>query len=96
MSGTYGPFSVPVTPPTAMLTGVDPATLRLWLSQAQAAYAQLMSGAKVASASYAQGDGSKSVSYTPAQAPQLMAWIMQLQRALGVGGCRRPLRPFFS
>ena len=89
MSGTVG------QQPTTILTGVDPVTLQLWLAQAQAAYAQLMTGAKVASASYAQGDGSKSVSYTQAQAPALMAWIMQLQRALGIGGRRRPLRPYF-
>ena len=95
MSGSYGPFSTPVTPPTGLLTGVDPATLQQWLGQAQAAYAALMTGARVATASYSQGDGSKSVSYTPAQATMLAGWIMQLQRQLGIGGRRRPLRPYF-
>ena len=79
-----------------VLQGVPSATLTLWLATAQQAYADLMSGGKVVTASYSQGDGSKSVTYTMASMANLQAWIGQLQRALGQPfQARRPLRPFF-
>jgi hypothetical protein len=78
-------------PSTSMLAGVDSTTLQSWLTSAQSAYQQLMTGSKVVSAAY---DG-KSTSFTQADATQLQNWIMLLQRQLGVGGRRRALRPYF-
>lgn len=76
------------------LVGVDPDTLRQWLADAQAARQQLMIGGMPVSVSYAQGDGSKSVTRQYTSAAQLGAWIAQLQAQLGIGG-RRPLRFIF-
>jgi hypothetical protein len=78
-------------PNASMLAGVDTATLQTWLSSAQNAYQQLMTGMKVVSASY---DG-KSTSFTQTDAAQLMNWISLLQRQLGIGGRRGALRPYF-
>lgn len=77
------------------LAGVPQATLRQWLLDAQTALHQLAIGGKVEAAAYTQGDGSKSVTYTRAQLPQLRAHIALLQSALGIRGVRRPLRPRF-
>ena len=79
-----------------VLEGVPSATLDSWLATAQQAYADLQSGAKVVSASYSQGDGSKTVTYNMTSMANLQAWIGQLQRALGMPHqVRRPMRPFF-
>ena len=67
-------------PARSSLAGVPAATLQQWLTDAQAAMAQLASGAKVASASY----NGKSVSYTQAQSATLQAWIALLQAQLGI------------
>lgn len=79
----------------SVIAGVPQATLQTWRTTAQSAYADLMSGAKVVTAAYAQGDGSRSVTYVAADLPRLEAWIGLLNRALG--GCRqrRPIRPYF-
>jgi hypothetical protein len=61
------------------------------LSEAQAAYAQLITGGKPVSVSY---DG-KSVTYTAAEQAGLVQWIGLLQRQLGINHGRRALRPFF-
>ena len=75
---------------------MDTAVLSANLAQAQAAYNALMCGSKVASASYAQGDGSRSVTYSRTELQNLMAYIQSLQVALGlVVQGRRPLRPYF-
>lgn len=74
-----------------VLTGVDPATLQLWLSDAQAALQGLMTGRREVTVAY---DG-KSVTYSNASKGDLIMWIGQLQRALGVGRPRRALRPYF-
>jgi transposase-like protein len=78
-------------PRQTILAGVSQATLQQWLTQAQQAYADLVSGAKVVSVGY---DG-KTATYTQAQRADLEAWIELLQRQLGRGGRRRALRPYF-
>ena len=69
----------------SILAGVDPSTLQTWLTQAQQAYQDLRTGAKVEVAAYTQGDGGqKSVTYTRANIDQLATWIGELQAALGI------------
>ena len=72
MSGSFTP------PPSA-----DVATLQTWLADAQAAYHQLMTGAKPSVVMYAQGDGTRSVTYTRTNVGQLAAYIASLQMQLG-------------
>ena len=74
-----------------IIDGVDPATLQLWLSQAQNAMQQLMMGARVVSASY----GDKNIQYTQAEAAQLTQWIHLLQRKLNLVRPRRAITPFY-
>ena len=63
------------------------------LANAQAAYVQLQSGSKAVTLSYTQGDGSKTVTYTPATVAGLVELIGQLQQQLGiVRHARRPIR----
>ena len=84
MSGTN---RAPVT-----LVGVDQATLQKWLTDAQSAYAQLMTGARAVQVSFGAGDGGhKAVSYSRTNAGQLLMWIQQLQQALGNAPPRRAL-----
>lgn len=74
------------------LSNVDLATLQGWLVQAQNAYAAYMSSGRVASVSYSQGDGGRSVSYsTPPDPVQLKAWISHLERTIAraTGQCYR-------
>ena len=78
-------------PNATVLAGVDATILRGWLSDAQAAYATLMTGRREVTVSY---DG-KSVTYAMGDRDALMAWIMLLQRQLGIGRGRRALRPYF-
>lgn len=71
--------------------GVDPATLQTWLTQAQQALQDLTAGGKPETVSYAQGDGSKAVTYTRAQVPLLEQRIRNLARALCLVGPRRAI-----
>lgn len=73
------------------LLGVPTTTLQTWLGQAQQALQDLMTGAKPITLSYAQGEGTRTVTYTRAQLPQLRAWIGELQAALGTGHRRRAI-----
>lgn len=81
-------------PDTSILAGMSREQLQSALATAQNALMQLTTGGKPVSVSYAQGDGSRSVTYTAASGPALTALIMQIQRQLGIGR-RRALRPFF-
>ncbi len=92
MSGTFDLY--PAGSPT-ILAGIDAATLQAWMTQATAAYAALMNGAQVASASYGQGGGSRSVTYRAGDAPALWRWIELLQRQLGQARRRRARRLVF-
>jgi hypothetical protein len=67
--------------------------LQAALTAAQAAYTQLMTGAKVATVSIAQDGGSRTVSYTPANVASLTAFIRLVQAQLGINTMgRRPVR----
>lgn len=80
-------------PTQSILAGMTTAQLQAALTSAQTAYTQLMTGTKVATASYAQGDGQKTVSYTQTNVQQLAAFIRLLQTQLGIVSCgRRPVR----
>ena len=80
----------------SVLAGMSAAELQAALTAAQRAYTELMTGTKVVTASYAQADGMKSVTYTKAELPALTAFIRQLQVALGITTqARRPARFIF-
>lgn len=83
-------------PSSSIFAGMTVDALRAALASAQAAYVTLSTGGKVASASYSQGDGVKSVQYTPATIGGLVMLIKQLQAQLGiVPRSRRPNRFVF-
>lgn len=71
--------------------GVSTDTLQAWLTQCQQALQDLTVGGKPESVSYAQGDGSKAVTYTRADISQLEQRIRNLGRALGLVGRRRAI-----
>ena len=72
MSGASGIFA-----------GMAPAAIQSALAQAQAALIALETGAQVATVSYAQGDGNRSVTYRAADSGRLRQLIRDLQAALG-------------
>lgn len=78
-------------PTASTLSGLDPTVLQLWRSKAQTALLELSLGAKVATASYSQGDGAQSVSYTQADQGRLQALIMLIDSQLGTRR-RAPVR----
>jgi hypothetical protein len=78
-------------PSRTILAGVAKPTLQQWLSDAQTAYASLMTGRREVTVSY---DG-KSVTYSNANMSGLTNWIGLLQRQLGTGCGRRAMRPYF-
>ena len=82
-----GPFN----PATSTLAGMTVPQLQAALANAQAAYISLMTGTKGVTFSYTQGDGAKTVSYTPASIGGLTALIKLLQAQLGI--IRNPRRP---
>ncbi|RSU46334.1 gpW family head-tail joining protein [Sphingomonas sp. S-NIH.Pt15_0812] len=67
-----------------LLAGMDDAVLRARLAQMQQDYLDLSSGRKLQSAAYAQGDGSKTASYTQATIADLAMAIRQVQAQLGI------------
>lgn len=54
------------------------------LDTAQKAYNELIIGNKPVSVSYSQETGAKGVTYSPADSSKLLAYILELQRALGI------------
>ncbi|WP_230958675.1 gpW family protein [Burkholderia stagnalis] len=54
------------------------------LAALQAAYFDLSQGAKLVSATYNQGDGTKSVTYQQSDLAQIMRSIQMLQKALAI------------
>ncbi|WP_244304889.1 gpW family protein [Paraburkholderia phymatum] len=54
------------------------------LAALQAAYFDLSSGAKIVTATYNQGDGTKSVTYQQSDITQIRKAIEMLQMALGI------------
>lgn len=84
----------PSTP--GLLAGRSNAQLQADLSAAQQAYLELSSGTKVVTVSYAQGAGSRSVTYQAADMGALQNVIRTLQQQLGIiTRVRRPIRPVF-
>ncbi|AKM29271.1 phage head-tail adapter protein [Pandoraea faecigallinarum] len=71
-------------PNTSIFAGMPTAAVQQALANAQAALIQLQSGQKGVSFSYAQGDGTKSVTYQQADIAALTALIRQLQQQLGI------------
>ncbi|WP_198351058.1 gpW family head-tail joining protein [Flavisphingomonas formosensis] len=71
-------------PSRSILAGMDTAVLQARLQQMQRDYLDLMSGKKVISGSYTQGDGAKSVTYSMTNIGQLTLAIRQLQTQLGI------------
>ncbi|QHB31871.1 phage head-tail adapter protein [Yersinia canariae] len=70
---------------TSLLAGaMSRAQLEEALNRAQQAYIELSSGAKGVSFSYAQGDGTRSVTYQQTDIGTLMGLIQLLQAQLGV------------
>jgi hypothetical protein len=80
--------------PSALL-GLPTATLQLWLTEAQTALHYLTTGRQTAVASYAEGTGSRSVTYTKATIGDLRVYIRQLQEALGVASPRRAIGVYY-
>lgn len=83
-------------PTSSLLAGRSTTQLQTDLQNAQQAYIDLSTGAKGESYSYTQGDGTKSVTYTRANLPQLASLIRTLQQQLGII-CRgrNPMRVLF-
>lgn len=85
---------------TSILDGIDVAALQTRLASMQRAYLDLMAGGKVQAATYTQGDGSKSISYTQANIADLVQAIIGLQTQIDrIGGDtftnrRAPMRPY--
>lgn len=78
---------------SSLLAGMPRESLQISLTNAQQAYVQLSTGGKVENATYTQGDGSKSITYTRANIAQLANVIMMLQKQLGIDvRPRQPLR----
>lgn len=68
----------------AITDGMSTADMQSRLAALQAAYFDLAAGAKVVSASYAQGDGTKSVTYKPTDMMSIYRSILMLQKALNI------------
>jgi hypothetical protein len=76
----------------SVFDGMSADQLRAALASAQAALIDLQTGNSYSTLSYTQGDGAKSVTKRVSNVGEVTALIMQLQRALGIGGRRRMMR----
>jgi len=75
----------------SVFDGMTSVQLRLALASAQSALIDLQTGKAIASVSYTQGDGAKSLTRRVTTVAEVTGLIMQLQRALGIGGKRRTI-----
>jgi hypothetical protein len=75
----------------SVFDGMTTQQLRLALGSAQSALIDLQTGKAIASVSYTQGDGAKSLTRRVTTVAEVTGLIMQLQRALGIGGKRRTI-----
>lgn len=76
-----------------IFSGMAATELQAALLNAQRALIELQLGGKGVKFSYTQGNGSKTVEYTPTSTQQLTALILQLQQKLGITcRARRPAR----
>lgn len=85
---------------TSILDGISLVDLEARLAALQQAYLDLMAGGKVVTASYTQGDGARSVTYSQANIGDLTQAILAVQTQIDglTGQCnnrRAPLRPYF-
>lgn len=86
-------FPVPCGP----FAGMTQAQLQALLAQAQQAYVDVMLGNKNVSLSYTQGDGAKAVTKQMTSQANVLAFIMMVERALGMPCARRrPIRPVYG
>lgn len=74
----------------SLYAGMDRTVLQAALTKAQQALIDLQNGSKGVTFSYGQGDGIKTVSYTPATLQNLVALIRDLQAELGIIRHARP------
>jgi hypothetical protein len=80
-------------PRDSIFAGMSTEQLQAALISAQNAYLNLQTGAQAVTLSYAQGDGSKSVTYIQTNTGALVQLIRQLQAQLGMTPHpRRPIR----
>ncbi|CAN7420133.1 gpW family head-tail joining protein [Paraburkholderia hospita] len=68
----------------AITDGMITADMQSRLAALQAAYFDLSSGSKIVTATYNQGDGTRSVTYQQSDVAQIMRSIQMLQKALGI------------
>lgn len=68
----------------AITDGMSTVDMQSRLAALQAAYFDLSAGAKIVTATYNQGDGTKSVTYQPTDIAQIQRSILMLQKALGI------------
>lgn len=85
----YTPLWDSYTPPEFI--GVDQATLQQWLTDCQNALQVLNTGRREVTVSYAQGDGSKAVTYTAADRGALERRIRDIAHVLGLAPRRRAI-----
>ncbi|VVE55524.1 phage head-tail adapter protein [Pandoraea communis] len=68
----------------AITDGMSTPEMQSRLAALQAAYFDLSSGSKIVTATYNQGDGTKSVTYQQADLTAIYRSILMLQKALGI------------
>jgi hypothetical protein len=68
----------------AITDGMSTADMQSRLAALQAAYFDLQAGVKIVTATYNQGDGTKSVTYKAPDMTQIYRSILMLQKALGL------------
>jgi hypothetical protein len=85
---------------TSILDGVSVDQLRVRLAAMQQVYLDLTTGSKVQAASYTQGDGARTVTYSMTNIADLTQAILAVQSQIDslTGACtnrRAPMRPVF-
>lgn len=68
----------------SVYAGMSQAQLQAQLTSLQQAYMELTAGKQIATVSYSQADGGKSVTFRAADLGTLTAQIAELQKALGI------------
>ncbi|GBQ23114.1 hypothetical protein AA12717_1396 [Gluconacetobacter sacchari DSM 12717] len=81
--------------PRGPWAGMTEAQVTAARNGAQQALIQLMSGKRPQSVNYAQGDGSRGVSFAAATQAELRQNIREFNILLGVAAPRRAMRPYF-
>lgn len=71
----------------AITDGMSTADMQSRLAALQAAYFDLSAGAKIVTGTYAQGDGTKSVTFQQTDLAHIQRSILMLQKALGIIDC---------